>query len=284
MWFMCGGVDLAAASLSAHMPQPYAQLGNAAFESQLVLRTAAQSARFIGPFLRPGMRVLDAGCGPGSITLGLAAAVAPGEVVGVDLQASQVDRARTVAGTEGITNVRFEVGDVYALPFPDGSFDVVFAHALLMHVRDPVRALLELRRLLGPGGVVGVRDPDLSATVLEPTTPTLERYRAMRRQVQAEAGQDPSFVRHYRRLLLEAGFGRTTARATADSAGTLEETRRHAAFLAAQLHGLARNGHLGASVDDQAVHAFGRELELWGERDDAFCAWMWYEAIGWTAG
>jgi len=58
----------------------YSQHANPAFEERLALRTAAKEGAFFMPFLRPGMRVLDVGCGPGSITLGLAEKAAPGEV------------------------------------------------------------------------------------------------------------------------------------------------------------------------------------------------------------
>ena len=54
----------------------------------------------------------------------------------------------------GVTNAHFEVADVYSLPFPDGFFDAVFAHAVLMHLREPVRALEEVRRVLRPGGML----------------------------------------------------------------------------------------------------------------------------------
>jgi cyclopropane fatty-acyl-phospholipid synthase-like methyltransferase len=68
----------------------YLQRANPEFEAILALRTAAKEGAFFLAHLRPGMRVLDVGCGPGSITLGLAEAVGPGEAVGIDLQASQV--------------------------------------------------------------------------------------------------------------------------------------------------------------------------------------------------
>ena len=103
------------------------------------------------PHLRPGMRLLDCGCGPGSITVGLAEAVAPGEVIGLDLQPSQIERARLLAAERAISNVRFEVGDVSRLPFPDASFDAAFAHTLLLHLRDRVGALREIRRVLEAG-------------------------------------------------------------------------------------------------------------------------------------
>src|SRR5215471_8470817 len=97
----------------------YAQHDNPAFEACLATRTAAQEAAFFLPHLHPGMRMLDVGCGPGSITLGLAEVVAPGEVVGIDMQQSQVQQARDLAVERGFANVRFEVGDAYHLPFPD---------------------------------------------------------------------------------------------------------------------------------------------------------------------
>lgn len=140
---------------STAMPavESYSQRANPVFEAELALRTAAKEGAFFVPFLRPGMRVLDLGCGPGSITLGLAETVAPGEVVGVDLQPSQVAQAQALGAARGMMNARFEVADVYRLPFPDGSFDAAFAHVVLMHLREPVRALAEMRRVLRPGGI-----------------------------------------------------------------------------------------------------------------------------------
>ena len=88
--------------------------------------------------------MLDLGCGPGSITLGLAEAVDPGEVVGVDFQPSQVAQAQSLSSAHGVMNARFEVGDVYRLPFAEGSFDAAFANTLLMHLRQPIRALVEM--------------------------------------------------------------------------------------------------------------------------------------------
>src|SRR5690242_18006749 len=120
--------------------ESYSQRANPNFEATLALRTAAKEAGFFVRFLRPGMRVLDLGCGPGSITLGLAETVAPGETVGIDFQPSQVAQGAALAASSEATNVRFEVADVYRLPFPDGSFDAAFANTLLMHLNEPLRA------------------------------------------------------------------------------------------------------------------------------------------------
>jgi SAM-dependent methyltransferase len=88
--------------------ESYSQRANPDFEAELALRTAAKEGAFFLRFLRPGMRVLDLGCGPGSITLGLAETVAPGEVVGIDSQPSQVAQAQALSAARGVVNARFE--------------------------------------------------------------------------------------------------------------------------------------------------------------------------------
>src|SRR5665648_337353 len=113
-------------------------------------RTAANSAAHLLPHLREGQRLLDVGCGPGTITVDLAAHVAPGQVIGVDTSAEVLERARRHAAELGAP-VSFQVGDVYALDFPDASFDVVHAHQVLEHLADPVAALREIRRVIRPG-------------------------------------------------------------------------------------------------------------------------------------
>jgi ubiquinone/menaquinone biosynthesis C-methylase UbiE len=93
------------------------------------------------------MRVLDVGCGPGTITADLAARVPGGQVTGIDAAAGVLAEARQEAARRGQANVRFETGDVYRLAFDDGTFDVVHAHQVLQHLSDPVAALAEMRRV-----------------------------------------------------------------------------------------------------------------------------------------
>jgi ubiquinone/menaquinone biosynthesis C-methylase UbiE len=269
---------------SVAMPvESYSQRANPRFEAALGLRTAAKEGAFFLPYLHSGMRVLDVGCGPGSITLGLAEAVAPGEVVGVDFQASQVAQAQALSAARGVMNTRFEVADVYRLSFPDGSFDAVFAHAVLMHLREPVQALAEMRRVLRPGGIAGVRDSDWGGRIHAPTTPLLEQWYALTVRIRQRNGGDPFMGRRHRRLLLEAGFVRAEASVSVWSAGAPEETRQCASFLKAQLQGFASTALAEGWMEQPTVEAVGAEIDAWAGRLDALYVEMMCEALGWVS-
>ena len=95
------------------------------FRQLLDRRSAETHATYLLPRLEPGMRVLDFGCGPGTITVGLAKLVEPGEVHGLDMEESQIEIARAAAAAGGHDNAAFHVGNVFDLPFEDCSFDVV---------------------------------------------------------------------------------------------------------------------------------------------------------------
>lgn len=247
-------------------------------------RTAATHAAYFLPHLSPGMRLLDCGCGPGSITLGLATAVAPGETVGLDRESLQIERARTLAAAEGIQNVRFVEGDVAQLPFVDASFDAVFAHAVLYHVPDPLQALRDWCRVLKLGGLVGVRDTDYSVWLLEPTPPLLDQFRTLSLRVAAHHGASPTYARHQRELLVAAGFGRSIASASCVSRGTVEQTCPGAQSHAARLHSPElRNVAIGQGWATEADLAnMEAAVRAWGERLDAFELVLWREIVGWV--
>jgi ubiquinone/menaquinone biosynthesis C-methylase UbiE len=166
-------------------------------------RTAENSAGYLLDRLAPGLELLDVGCGPGTITADLARRVAPGRAVGIDSAAEVVARA---AERSHVANVSFRVGDVYALPFDDGSFDVVHAHQVLQHLPDPVAALVEMRRVLRVGGVLGVREGDFGGFMWAPSDPVLDRWMALYHQVTARNGAEADAGRHLLRWVRTAGF------------------------------------------------------------------------------
>lgn len=169
-------------------------------------RTAENSAGYLLGALRPGMDLLDAGCGPGTVTVDLARRVAPGRVLGVDASADVIARASELAVDGMPPNVSFAVGDLYALDLADRSFDVAHAHQVLQHLDRPVDALVELRRVLRPGGLLAVRDADYAAFAWAPADPALDRWLDLYRRMAACNGGEPDAGRHLLGWVRAAGF------------------------------------------------------------------------------
>ncbi|MET0377691.1 MAG: methyltransferase domain-containing protein [Spongiibacteraceae bacterium] len=183
------------------------------------LRSADNSAGFMRDCLRPGARMLDCGCGPGTITVSLARLVAPGEVIGIDMAQAQLNFARAVAAQEGIQNVRFEIGDVCALPYADASFDAVTSHSLLEHLSDPSLALREMARVLRPGGYLAVRCVDFEHQITWPDLPAFRQAVELGPAVIRHNGGDPNIGRRLGELAHQAGFIDIRHTATIDAAG-----------------------------------------------------------------
>jgi SAM-dependent methyltransferase len=169
------------------------------------------SAGYLEPYLKPGKSVLDVGCGPGTITVDLAARVAPGKVTALELTAPALELARAEAARQGQDGVDFVVGDVHELEFADGGFDVVHAHQVLQHVADPVRALREMRRVCRPDGVVAARDSDYAAFAWFPQLPELDEWMALYQRVSRANGGEPDAGRRLLSWARAAGFAEITA-------------------------------------------------------------------------
>lgn len=245
-------------------------------------RTATREAAFFLPYIKPGMRLLDCGCGMGALTTSLAEWLAPGEVIGIDRELSQVEAARAWAAEKGVQNVRFEIGNLYDIQYPDASFDAVFAFTVLEHLREPRRAMREMRRVLKSGGVVGIYDPDYEAQLQAPSTPGLQELNQLMRRF-SEENASPYYARHQRQYLLEAGFARTEGFAFAVGGGNPQMTPFMFQIILKPTieslrpwiieHGLA---------DDARLDALLAEAQVWSERPDAFFGLMQCAAVGWA--
>ena len=154
-------------------------------------RDVTNSAAYLAPHLGKGVGVLDVGCGPGTITVDIAARVAPGRVVGIDPSADVLDQARANAQRAGVDNTRFATGDVYALDAESDTYDVAHAHQVLLHLTDPPAALREMMRVVRPGGVVAVRDCDYAGMLWYPEDARLGRWQEIYRAVGRGNGAEP---------------------------------------------------------------------------------------------
>ena len=178
-------------------------------------RTPASSAGYLLAHLPSGGNVLDIGCGPGTITAGLAALLPEGRVVGIDAAGDVLVQARAEARRQGAGNASFEVGDVYHLAFADASFDVVHAHQVLQHLSDPIAALAEMGRVCRDGGVVAARDSDYGGMIWFPQDEELAEWRLLYQRVARALRGEPDAGRRLLSWAQAAGFDRIEASASA---------------------------------------------------------------------
>jgi ubiquinone/menaquinone biosynthesis C-methylase UbiE len=150
------------------------------------------------------MKILDVGCGPGTLTCDFAKLVPQGSVIGLDQSKEVVGQARELGKSRGLTNISFTDGDVFALDYSDGEFDIVHAHQVLHHVGDASGALREMRRITKPGGIVAVRD--MSDFLHWPHVKELEQFSTLFVTIAEGVGAVPRSGAQYRRFAREAGF------------------------------------------------------------------------------
>jgi ubiquinone/menaquinone biosynthesis C-methylase UbiE len=244
-------------------------------------RTAEEAAAFLLPVLQPGMRLLDVGCGPGSITRGLAERLAPGQVVGLDLSAETLAAAREDAAARGLANLRYEQGSVYELPFPDESFDVVFAHQVLQHLREPGAALGQMRRVLRPGGLVAVREVDWGTAAYWPPDPWIDRFVEVHLQTWYRNGGEPRIGRKLRALFNAADVANLEITASqwcyATPPETVEWGESYAERLLTSPMGERAVEYGYASRAD--LEAMAAAFRAWAGHPDAFWAFIHVAAL-----
>lgn len=155
-------------------PSFYAKLLQATRAEELERARTDPAAVFGALGLRPGLRLLDVGCGTGDYLRVMAPLVAPGQAIGIDLSAELVKRAELLSWGEQ-PNMSFQVADVYDLPFADASFERVTATQVMVHLSHPWTAIRELRRVVVPGGRLAIAEWDWDSTCLAVTDRDLGR-------------------------------------------------------------------------------------------------------------
>jgi len=251
------------------MPEKYTHGHAPAALRHHARRRAEEAAAFLLPHLEPGMRLLDVGCGPGSITRGLAEHLALGQVIGLDQSPEALAEARQDAAARGVVNLHYEQANVYDLPFADGSFDVVFAHQVIQHLGEPDAALREMLRVLRVGGLIGVRDVDWGTVSYWPSDPWIERFFARN-------GGEPRMGRRLRALLNGAGVTEPQVTSSvwccATHAETVEWGESYAERLLTSPMG-ARAIEYGYATQAD-IEAMASAFRAWAVHPDAFWAFI----------
>ncbi|WP_354701766.1 methyltransferase [Paraconexibacter sp. AEG42_29] len=153
-----------------------------------------------------GAAVLEAGCGVGAQSVPLAQRSPGARFTSVDIAPESVAEASRRAAAAGVTNVTFQQGNIFDLPFAPASFDHVFVCFVLEHLARPVAALQILSRLLRPGGTITVIEGDHGSASFHPASDAADAAIACQVTLQAQAGGNALIGREVYPLLAAAGL------------------------------------------------------------------------------
>ncbi|CCH42877.1 putative methyltransferase [Wickerhamomyces ciferrii] len=134
-------------------------------------RTAENSCGYMLSYLKPTDRILDVGCGPGTITYDLAKYIPHGEIIGIEPTRELIEEAinnKSLDHEVQRGNVKFQEASAFQLPFQDETFDIVHAHQVIIHLSEPLKALKEMRRVLKKGGHLCFRDSEIRSALIYP--------------------------------------------------------------------------------------------------------------------
>jgi SAM-dependent methyltransferase len=248
------------------------------FMQMLKLRRLNTHAKFLLPFLKPDMKVLDCGCGPGALTIDFALCVPHGEVIGIDIDENQLAIARQDARNADLSNVAFQNANVFNLPFADNTFDLVFSHALLGHVKDPLAAVLEQKRVVKHGGIIAARNYYTDGITFYPNNSLLEEATRFQMSVIAAKGGDPNFGIKLGELFREAGLSDVAHNMFCDTSTiaemalfSMEENNHHE-----YSQELLRNG----VITLEKLEAYQKAWTEFMKTPHAFSYFPWGEVVG----
>ncbi|KAI0145328.1 S-adenosyl-L-methionine-dependent methyltransferase [Xylariaceae sp. FL1272] len=260
-------------------------------------RTAETHAAFLLPYIKETDNILDVGCGPGTITTGLAKYVLKGSVIGLDMSAEVLEKAETLAAQRDFPAtsgrpVTFKLANILdGLPYPDETFDIMYSSQVLGHMPLPTlprNALLEMRRVLKPGGIIASRDA--LASQFHPQHLNLDRLwtenltKVFRQGAPEDLGSTSTSLPSVYRSV---GFDPDGANFKI-SVGTMMvsdiQTRK---FFANRVAGQLRPGDsfhhnwLEAGITEEEMQETREAVAKWAETDDAWYAGMQLEILAW---
>lgn len=128
--------------------------------------------------LKPGITVLELGCGTGEMAIWIAKQISPGKVIAIDNSSQQIAIARKLAQKEGVNNIEFKVISAYDLDKTElkGQIDLIFSRFVLNHLVAPLNVLYSLKDILKTGGILVIHDMIASNTLCYPENKTIKEW------------------------------------------------------------------------------------------------------------
>ncbi|WP_419841242.1 methyltransferase domain-containing protein [Candidatus Poriferisodalis sp.] len=273
------------AAAGSHTRDVYIHGHHHAAVAQHAKRTAEDCAAFARHAISEDAQILDVGCGPASITAGLARWAHRGHVTGIEPGGDILNTAAATIAAAGVGNVTLEAASVYELPYPDDSFDVAYAHQVCQHLSDPVAAVTEMARVVRRGGWVAVRDSDYSTMRPYPASEEITRWREVFRTVSRHNGAEPDAGRHLYAWFRAAGLPQVQMSGAVQQFWT-DATRRDWGYSWAErcLHtAFARQAvDYGYSTRDE-LEWIAAGWRRWADRPDAYFHYVHGQALAQVA-
>jgi 2-polyprenyl-3-methyl-5-hydroxy-6-metoxy-1,4-benzoquinol methylase len=220
------------------------------------------------------MKILDIGCGPGTITVDLASFVPQGHITGIENVGEILNQARAHAKQKAVTNVSFVQGDAHSLDFADNTFDVVMCHQVLQYLEDPVSVLKEMKRVAKVRGIVAAREADFSSFTWYPEVQGMEDWRTLYLKVARFNGGEPKAGRMLHAWAKQAGFQANDIKSSCSAwcyatkgeiawwSGLWAERTVDSMF--------ATNAVSGNLANTADLHKVAEAWVRWGEQEDAW--------------
>lgn len=245
------------------------------------LRTVERDAALVLPHLRPGMRVVDFGCGAGSLTCGFAELVAPGEVLGFDMSEDAVLRAKALADRSGLQTVHFSVADINELELPAESIDVAHFSGVLMYLKNPERVLQSAYHCLKPGGLLIAREAQKGGDWFAgPYAESIALYFKIAVEGNRQRGGDPFLGARLPSLVGDAGFVRGES-TPSYSAGLSNVKATATAMLSVLDRSDFRTTALEYGVSAERFERLAHEISTWAESPDSIAAFAECTVLAW---
>jgi len=250
----------------------YSIQGNQEVVQRIAQRTVEVQGASLIPFLKDGLKVLDLGCGPGSITVGIAKHVLPsGSVTAYDMDAKSLEIAAAAAKEKGISNITFVQGSIEKLPFEDSSFDVVWTHAILCHTWSKRSVYLpEIHRVLKKNGQGIYAARDIDSTVIYPESPFIIKAFDLIGQVIEKNGGDFKIGRKLTVEIAPYGFQTVFSRLISEEYPTQ---------LSLNMFDLVKEGLLNQQEADQFWKEFHLNWDILKNNPNSAKFMIWAEAI-----